>query len=113
MAQGEQWSAGGAQCEDGFLERSVAEPGAAVCEGGVGEVLAASQGVRRRREGRGWRWRGECERVNQLWQEWGGREGGRPYHCPSADGKLSDPRLSTGRPRVSPGTQPALVYTRL
>lgn len=58
-AQGEPQSGGKAQCKDGSLERSVAEPGAGWGRGEVGEgVPAFSQDVRRRRrEVRGWRWK--------------------------------------------------------
>lgn len=69
-------SGGKAQCKDRSLERSVAEPGAGAGgrEREVGEgVPAFNQDVRRRRrEVRGWRWRGECECVSQLKQEWEG-----------------------------------------
>ena len=51
-------SRGKAQCKDGSLERSVAEPGAGGSRRGGEGVPAFSQDVRRRRrEVRGWRWK--------------------------------------------------------
>lgn len=59
MAQGEQWSVGGAQCEDGFLERRVAGSGAAGvcrrCGGGAGSQPGCQEekgGLRVEVEGR-------------------------------------------------------------